>query len=109
VCCTEILPSNRAERFAEKTRQNEQPLDYAMMKCGNAEVMSQDIPEFNGMEIGASLTLYIEMEDIKELYARIAGRTTVIRDVQTTFYGMQEFHIRDCSGYILGFAEAAQG
>ena len=69
--------------------------------------MSEDIPQFNGMAIGGSLTLYIEVEDIKGLYATLADKTTIVKDMHTTFYGMREFYIRDCNGYILGFAEAA--
>jgi hypothetical protein len=27
------------------------------------------------------------------------------KELETTWYGMREFYIKDCNGYILGFAE----
>ena len=27
-----------------------------------------------------------------------------IKDIDTTWYGMREFYIQECDGYILGFA-----
>lgn len=92
-------------------RQNNQPLVFAIMKCGNVEMMfqakkslSKEIPEFSGMEICGSLTFYIDVEDVKGLYAELKDKVTIIKDMHTTFYGKQEFYIRDCNGYILAFA-----
>ncbi len=48
----------------------------------------------------------MELDSISELYARIKDKVTIVKDLQTTFYGMQEFYIEDCNGYILTFAEA---
>ncbi len=42
--------------------------------------------------------------DVKGLYAELKDKVTIIKDMQTTFYGKQEFYIRDCNGYILTFA-----
>ena len=96
------------------TYQHNRPLDYAMMKCGNVEVMFQAkrslaeaLPLLRGREIGGTLTLYMELDSVSELYARIKDKVTIVNDLHTTFYGMQEFYIEDCNGYILTFAEAA--
>ena len=93
-------------------KQKEQALGFAMVKCGNVEMMFQakksltrEIPEFDGAKIGGSLTFYMEVENIKELYEELQGKVTIIRDLQTTFYGMREFYIRDCNGYVLTFAQ----
>ncbi len=98
--------------------QQDRPLDYAMMKCGNVEIMFQAkrsltraLPVLNGREIGGTLTLYIELmglDNISKLYDRVKENVTVLQDLHTSFYGMQEFYIEDCNGYILTFAEAAQ-
>jgi uncharacterized glyoxalase superfamily protein PhnB len=94
--------------------QHDRSLDYAMMKCGNVEMMFQAkrslaeaLPLLRGREIGGTLTLYMELDSVSELYARIKDKVTVVKDLYTTFYGMQEFYIEDCNGYILTFAEAA--
>ena len=103
------VPENSQEIVT--TRQKGQALDFAITKCGNIEMMFQtrhalteEVPEFSGMGIGGSLTFYIEVEDIKGLYAKLKDKVTILKDMQTTFYGKQEFYIRDCNGYILGFA-----
>ena len=95
------------------TMQKDQALGFAIMKCDDIEMMFQakkslikEIPEFSGMEIRGSLTFYIDVEDVKGLYAKLKDKVTIIKDMQTTFYGKQEFYIRDCNGYILTFAGA---
>ena len=94
--------------------QKDRPLDYAMMKCGDVEIMfqgkrglSEALPVLRDKEIGGTLTLYMEIEGVQELYGRIKDKVTVVKDLHTTFYGMQEFYVRDCNGYILTFAESA--
>ncbi|KAF5416342.1 MAG: hypothetical protein C5S48_03205 [Candidatus Methanogaster sp.] len=94
--------------------QQDRSLDYAMMKCGNVEMMFQakrslaeSLPMLRGREIGGTLTLYMELDRVSELYARIRDKVTIVKDLHATFYGMQEFYIEDCNGYILAFAEAA--
>ena len=87
--------------------------NWAMMKHGGVEIMFQsrasltgDVPQFEGKAIGGSLTLYIDVEDIKGLYANLQNRVTLLHDMATTFYGTREFTIQDCNGYILTFAQA---
>ena len=94
--------------------QQDRSLDYARMKCGNVEVMFQAkrslaeaLPLLRGREIGGTLTLYMELDSVSELHARIKDKVTIVKDLHTTFYGMQEFYIEDCNGCILTFAEAA--
>lgn len=85
---------------------------YAMMGRDNVELMFQrldsieeDIPPLKEFEQGASVSFYMEVEDIEFLYQAIKSKTDVVVDLKTAWYGMQEFYIRDCNGYILGFAE----
>ena len=58
-----------------------------------------------GREIGASVSFYIEVEDINTIYNEIKEKAEVVKELETTWYGMQEFYVKDCNGYILGFAE----
>jgi uncharacterized glyoxalase superfamily protein PhnB len=94
--------------------QKDRLLDYAMMKCGDVEIMfqakrslSETLPVLKDKEIGGTLTLYIEVEGVQELYTRIKDKVKVVNDLHTTFYGMQEFYVQDCNGYIVTFAETA--
>ena len=93
------------------TRQEDKTLDFAIVKCGNVEMMFQaktsmaeEIPQLRGTKIGGSVTFYIEAENVKELYRKLKDKITIIKEIQTTFYGKQEFYIRDCNSYILTFA-----
>ena len=93
------------------SKQDNQILNFALIKCGNIEMMFQsrksladEIPEFDNISIGGSLTFYIDVEDVKQLYSVLKNKVKIIKDIQTTFYGKQEFSIQDCNGYILTFA-----
>ena len=87
--------------------------DWASMKRDSVELMfqarsslSSEIPAYADLPIGGALTFFIQMEGLQELYDRLKGKITIVQDLHTTFYGMREFAIRDCNGYVLTFAEA---
>jgi len=87
---------------------------WAMLKRDTVEMMFQsrtslgeEIPVLQQKEIGGSLTFYIEVDDVKELYERLRGSVTIVQDMHQTFYGAQEFAIQDCNGFILSFAQTA--
>ncbi len=88
---------------------------WAMMKRDGMEIMFQsrasleeEIPALKQRDIGGALTLYIEVEDVKELYTHLKESVTIVQDMHTTFYGAQEFAIQDCNGLVLSFAETMQ-
>jgi uncharacterized glyoxalase superfamily protein PhnB len=92
--------------------EKETPLDYAMVKQGNVEIMFQsreslahDLPLYKDEIMGASPTFYIEVNGVDDLYDRIKDKTRIVRGPYEAFYGMKEFYIQDCNGYIIGFAE----
>jgi hypothetical protein len=81
------------------------------MKSGDVEIMFQtesslieDIPAFKRVAIGGSLTFFIQMEGIEELYRRVEGKV-IVQKMHSTFYGTREFTMSDCNGYLLAFAE----
>lgn len=85
---------------------------WALMKRDQVEIMFQSresvgrvMPLLENKEAGGSLTLYIEMENVVELYDVLKDRVTLIEDLHTQPYGMREFSIQDCNGFILTFAE----
>lgn len=89
------------------------PLVYALLKHGEVEMMFQEraslsetVPCFAGAIPGtAPLTFYFEVEDVDGLRRQIDGKAEVVKDLHDTFYGMREFYVRDCNGYVLGFAQ----
>lgn len=85
--------------------------DWAWIKRDNVSLMIQDkenfsqgFPLMRGRIPGGSLTFYIIVDDIIELYNTIRSRVRIVSDMQQTFYGSQEFTIEDCNGYFLTFA-----
>ena len=88
---------------------------YAMVRRGEVfvmfmlkEVYEEDMPALRGVPVGASLTFYFDVDHVVELYASIKGKgVEIVQDLSTTWYGMREFYIRDCVGYLLGFGEKA--
>lgn len=89
---------------------------WAMLKKDAVEIMLQredslieELPEFKGLKIGGTFTLYIRMQDVKSFYDKIKNKVEIIKDIHKTFYGADEFVIKDLNGYIIYFAEAQNG
>ena len=69
------------------------------------DVFDEDLPMLTSTAIGASVSFYIEVDDINAIYNEINEKAEVVKELDTTWYGMREFYIKDCNGYILGFAQ----
>lgn len=87
-------------------------LVYALVKSKNIEIMfqeqtslSRDISIFEGVPIAASICLYFEVSNVVQLYEKLKSKVEIVKDLDTTWYEMKEFYIKDNNGYILGFAE----
>jgi len=85
---------------------------YAMMSRDKVYVMflrkdnlEEDMPIIKGFPQGASVLFYIDVEGIEEVYTKLKDRVRIMKELETTWYGMREFYIKDCNGYILAFAE----
>jgi len=48
---------------------------------------------------------YIDVEGIDIIYDSIKNKVVIVRKLERAWYGMREFYIKDCNGYILGFGE----
>jgi len=104
------VPTHTKEQVT--TWSENEPLDFAIMKMGDAEVMLQSRESLandgffgDGRAIGASAVLYIETDDVKRLHDRLKDKATIVKDIRTAHYGMEEFYISDNNGYIIGFAQ----
>jgi uncharacterized glyoxalase superfamily protein PhnB len=86
-------------------------LVWAMMANGNVTLMFQtyeslenELPEISRKD-GGSLLLYINLKNIRGFFEQIKDKVTVLKGLETTFYGATEFSIKDNNGYVLTFAE----
>jgi uncharacterized glyoxalase superfamily protein PhnB len=87
---------------------------YALIQKDAVELMFQrsdtfkkDVVFSEGLVIGATVSFYMDVIGIKELHENLRSKKLQMTDLKTTWYGMQEFYVKDNNGYILGFAEKA--
>lgn len=77
--------------------------DNISIMLQSVESLKEDVGVFFD-NIGASLTLYIDVENADELYLKIKDKVNIYKEITTTWYGQKEFYIKDINGYILGFS-----
>jgi lactoylglutathione lyase len=99
-------------KLANQEDSLEKPLEWAVVKSGDIQIYFQkveslvkEMPVLKGKEIGATLTLYIKLDDIQSLYNSVKDKVEIVRDMRETFYGAKEFAVKDLNGYILVFSE----
>jgi len=90
------------------------PLAFAMVQSGEAHLMFQtraslaaELPRLAGTRVGGSLVIYLECDDLDDLYARVSEKAPFVKAPHTTFYGSRECSIEDVNGYVLTFAQPA--
>lgn len=109
-----VVPEN--EKAIETQLVNGKSYAYAMVNRDEVFVMfmrkdiyEADVPALKGVPVGASASLYCEVDNVSELCDSFKRNgVEIMKDVSVTWYGMKEFYIRDCNGYILAFAEQRQ-
>jgi len=89
-------------------------LNFAILNQGNVEMMLQarksmkeDVPQVAEQSGSPTLILYVDVNGIEDFHARIRDSVDVVVPMRKTFYGMNEFYIRDPFGFFFGFAEKA--
>ncbi|MDP3981458.1 MAG: VOC family protein [Chlamydiota bacterium] len=100
------------EKVIEQNLDEEKTYNYAMMRKDEVFVMfleenslKEDMPLFKNMTQGTSLLLYIDVDHIDEVYNAMKDKVEIVKQFEKTWYGMKEFYIKDCNGFILGFGE----
>jgi len=95
---------------------DQSPFVFASVTSGAVEIFLNDAatvvkeyPAFAGRPIGATATLFIEMEGVDALHDRLKASVKIVMPLVTQFYGMREFAIEDPDGYVITFAERVDG
>jgi len=90
----------------------ESPFVFASVTSGAVEIFFNDAagaikeyPGFGGKPIGATGTMYIELEGVDALHDRLNATVPIVMPLVTQFYGMREFAIEDPDGYVITFAQ----
>lgn len=91
---------------------DENKVIWAMVTYGNISLMFQDYnnlveeyPELNGKPLQSAISFYIKMDNKNALYNKICKTEYLVKEMNTTSYGIEEFAIRDNNGFILTIAE----
>jgi uncharacterized glyoxalase superfamily protein PhnB len=91
---------------------DESPFVFASVTSGPVEIFFnaatvaiEEYPGFAGRPIGATGTMFIEMQGVDALHERVKPAVKVVMPLETKFYGMREFAIEDPDGYVITFAE----
>lgn len=90
-------------------------LAFAILVCGSVSLMLQaeaslkeDVTALAEQQVGqAAMTLHFAVENAPELYQQLQGKAEVAKPLHRTWYGMDEFYIKDNNGYVLGFGSHA--
>ena len=88
------------------------PFVFASVTSGPIEIFFNDAatavkeyPAFGGKPLGATGTMFIELEGIDAFHDRLQSSVKIVMALETKFYGMREFAIEDPDGYVVTFAE----
>ena len=109
-----VMAVPESQNGIEQILASEKTYVYAMMQKDSVELMFQrsdtfknDVVFSKDLSMGATVSFYMDIEGIKKFYGTLKGKNLRITELKTTWYGMQEFYVKDLNGYILGFAEKA--
>ena len=88
------------------------PFVFASVTGGPIEIFFNDAatavkeyPPFAGKPLGATGTMFIELEGVDALHDRLKSSVKIVMPLETKFYRMREFAIEDPDGYVITFAQ----
>lgn len=90
------------------TNEEDGALDWAMLSFGDGYVMFSEGGR-PGVDDRREVDLYIQTENIDELFLRLKDKAEVLEGLHGTFYGMREFTIRDINGFWVTFGDSISG
>lgn len=92
---------------------DQSPYVFGAITNGSVEIFFNDqkavleeYPALGAKPIGGSLTLFIEIEGIEELFQKVQQHgVKITMPMKDQFYGMREFAMEDPEGWVITFAE----
>jgi catechol 2,3-dioxygenase-like lactoylglutathione lyase family enzyme len=88
------------------------PYVFASLRSGLVEIFLNapepavaEYPAFKDRPIGGTLTLFIEVGDIRQAHESLQKRVKVVMPLEKKWYGVTEFAFEDPDGYLITFAE----
>ena len=80
---------------------------FMIMKNNFVQVMlyqrkkfTEEIPQFKNLKLGGSIAIYLEIENIENVFEKIKDKVKMIQEMRITDYGTSEFSFEDINGYV---------
>jgi uncharacterized glyoxalase superfamily protein PhnB len=83
--------------------------DNLMLMLQEKSNLMEEYPILSADRVHPSVTLYIAVDNVDELYQELKERHEILCDMHATFYGSKEFAVADNDGYVLTFTENHEG
>ena len=88
------------------------PYVFAIVTSGGVRIFFNapeaavtEYPVLGRRPLGGTLTLFIEVTGIRELYGRLLPIVKVVMPIEVKWYGQTEFAFEDPDGYVITIAE----
>jgi uncharacterized glyoxalase superfamily protein PhnB len=88
------------------------PHAFAIVRTGTVrlffnspESAVSEYPALGGRPLGGSLTLFIDVVGIRDLYEALQSRVQIVMPLEVKWYGQTEFAFEDPDGYVITLAE----
>lgn len=88
----------------EGTHSDGDAMSWALVTFGETELMFNE----GGRPSDAhrrEVDLYVHVDDVDALYARLQGRVEIVEELYDAVYGMREFIIRDLNRFWITFGQ----
>jgi uncharacterized glyoxalase superfamily protein PhnB len=79
-------------------------LSFGILSFGNSEVMFNQGGETSSKR-RREVDLYVNTDNVEELYERLKDRVEIVKPPHDTFYGMREVIIRDLNRFWITFGQ----
>jgi len=92
------------------------PFVFAIVQSGGVEIFLNapepavtEYPDFKGRPIGGTLTLFIQVDDVKAAHEALKNQVEIVMPLEKKWYGVTEFAFTDPDGYVITFAQPETG
>mgnify|MGYP000279667218 CR=1 FL=1 len=83
-------------------------LDNVGLMFQEEKSLKDEYKEIQPMNVGGALTFYIRVKNIHGYFNGISKKVKIVKPMNKTFYGTDEFAIMDINGFILTFSETPE-
>lgn len=88
------------------------PYVFAIVESGPVRIFLNapepaiaEYPAFSGRPIGGTLTLFIDVADIRQVHDDLRGKVNIVMPIEHKWYGVTEFAFEDPDKYLITYAE----